>query len=83
MILDYSHCIAEAGLKFNKANKYKCPLKLRNGLIYGIYCFSSWLAPALVNSLGPRVAMALAASTYLVQVIAQGTESETLSLCIY
>ena len=29
MILDYSHCIAEAGLKFNKANKYKCPLKIK------------------------------------------------------
>ena len=41
--------------------------KFRNGLIYGIYCISSWLAPALVTSLGPRMAMMMAATTYLVQ----------------
>lgn len=42
--------------------------KFRNGLIYGIYCVSSWLAPALVTSLGPHIAMMMAATTYLVQV---------------
>ena len=31
---------------------HKSILFFRNGLIYGIYCVSSWLAPALVTSLG-------------------------------
>ena len=40
----------------------------RSGIIYGTYCFSSWLAPPLVLRLGPRWSMVLAAASYVFQV---------------
>ena len=58
---------------------FETPNKFRNGLIYGIYCISSWLAPPLVTLLGPRMAMMLAAITYLVQVYAEKILSKIVS----
>ena len=36
----------------------------RNGIIYGVFAFASWLAPSIVVRFGPRVSMIAAALTY-------------------
>ena len=52
----------------------------RSGIIYGTYCFSSWLAPPLVLRLGPRWSMVLAAASYVFQVSSASTATPCAAL---
>ena len=52
----------------------------RSGIIYGTYCFSSWLAPPLVLRLGPRWSMVLAAASYVFQVSSASTATPCTAL---
>jgi len=45
----------------------KCPI-VRNGIVYGVFAFASWLAPSIVIAIGPRLSMILAALTYAFQI---------------